>query len=392
MLDCTELLFHQNLTHWPCPTASLEQALRAIWGAVSQAAVLILPQIKQLATLMLCISLVDWEYPEIPWTEERGRLQSMGSQRVRHNLTKPPHHHHHHLKCTSLSTHNSISGYYHTAGASQVVLVVENPPVSAGDLIDVSSVLGSGRSPGGGNGNPLRYSCLDKFHRQRSLAGYSPRGLKESDTAECLSTEWLMARTAVVFWLDSCGLLGAWRCRPTEVLLTKPWVTHAPARMHCRLVTGCPPPRPPMPPEASLPTCEPLCLSLNLFKPSYLFFNYFLKWKKLKNFQCKGSCFYESFYESFLGSSQRSVKVKLLKTKTRIKLLLNKTSVKYGDSIIGIDKDFALKSLHKCLLVKSKITQSVMTNLSGESENSWSSRPAHKCTWFTFCNENETMK
>lgn len=38
---------------------------------------------------------------------------------------------------------------------------------------------------------------------------------------------------------------------------------------------------------------------------------------------------------------------------------MNKTSVKYGDSIIRIDKDFALKSLHKCL--KSKLTQRVMT-------------------------------
>ena len=35
--------------------------------------------------------------------------------------------------------------------------------------------LGSGRSPGGGNGNPLQYSCRENPHRQRSLAGYSPK-------------------------------------------------------------------------------------------------------------------------------------------------------------------------------------------------------------------------
>ena len=35
--------------------------------------------------------------------------------------------------------------------------VVKNPPANVGD---VSSVLGSGRSPGEGNGNPLQYSCL----------------------------------------------------------------------------------------------------------------------------------------------------------------------------------------------------------------------------------------
>ena len=36
--------------------------------------------------------------------------------------------------------------------------VLKNPPVNAGDT---SSILGLGRSPGEGSGNPLRYSCLD---------------------------------------------------------------------------------------------------------------------------------------------------------------------------------------------------------------------------------------
>jgi len=38
--------------------------------------------------------------------------------------------------------------------------VVKNPPVNTGDPGDADSVLGSGRSPGGGNSNPLQYSCL----------------------------------------------------------------------------------------------------------------------------------------------------------------------------------------------------------------------------------------
>ena len=45
-------------------------------------------------------------------------------------------------------------------GASQVVLVVKNPPVNAGDVRDVGSIPGLGRSPGGGHGNPLQCSCL----------------------------------------------------------------------------------------------------------------------------------------------------------------------------------------------------------------------------------------
>ena len=45
-------------------------------------------------------------------------------------------------------------------GISQVVLVVKNSSASAGDLRNVGSIPGSGRSPGEGNGNPLQYSCL----------------------------------------------------------------------------------------------------------------------------------------------------------------------------------------------------------------------------------------
>ena len=41
---------------------------------------------------------------------------------------------------------------------------------------DLSSVLRLGRSPGGGHGNPLQYSCLENPHGQRSLVGYSPWG------------------------------------------------------------------------------------------------------------------------------------------------------------------------------------------------------------------------
>ena len=44
--------------------------------------------------------------------------------------------------------------------------------------------LGSGRSPGGGHGNILQYSCLDNPHGQRSLEGYRPWGCKESGTTE----------------------------------------------------------------------------------------------------------------------------------------------------------------------------------------------------------------
>ena len=48
-------------------------------------------------------------------------------------------------------------------GASQVALVVRNPPTNTGDARDprdTGSIPGSGRSPGGGHGNPFQFSCL----------------------------------------------------------------------------------------------------------------------------------------------------------------------------------------------------------------------------------------
>ena len=62
--------------------------------------------------------------------------------------------------------------------------MVKNLPANSGDIGDVGSIPGLGRSPGGGNRKPLQYSCLRKSHGQRSLASYSPWGHKESDITE----------------------------------------------------------------------------------------------------------------------------------------------------------------------------------------------------------------
>ena len=45
--------------------------------------------------------------------------------------------------------------------ASQVVLVVKNPPANAEDVRDAGSIPGWGRSSGEGHGNPFQYSCLE---------------------------------------------------------------------------------------------------------------------------------------------------------------------------------------------------------------------------------------
>ena len=76
--------------------------------------------------------------------------------------------------------------------------MIQNPPTSAGDVRDAGSIPGLARSPGGGHGKPLQYSCLEnpvdrgatpvflpgESRGQRSLAGSSPLGRKESDTTE----------------------------------------------------------------------------------------------------------------------------------------------------------------------------------------------------------------
>ena len=63
--------------------------------------------------------------------------------------------------------------------------MVKNPPASAGDVKDAGSIPGSGRSPGGGNGITLQYSCWENpMDGGAWLATYSPWGHKELDPNE----------------------------------------------------------------------------------------------------------------------------------------------------------------------------------------------------------------
>ena len=119
---------------------------------------------------------LGWEYPlkkgmathssilawRIPWTEEPGGLQSMGWQRVRHNWTIHSHTHTHtHTRIFRVGFPWWLSG--------------KDPPSNSGDG---SLIPGSGRSPGGGNGNLLQYSCLGNPSNRRSLTDYCLWGLK----------------------------------------------------------------------------------------------------------------------------------------------------------------------------------------------------------------------
>ena len=60
----------------------------------------------------------------------------------------------------------------------------KNPPANAGDVRDAGLTPRSGRSPGGGHGNPLQYSCLGNL-MDRGVWRATVHGIaKESDTTE----------------------------------------------------------------------------------------------------------------------------------------------------------------------------------------------------------------
>ena len=93
--------------------------------------------------------------------------------------------------CRWWSEFHSIWGPPHLASCL-LVIVLGFPggscsKQSACDEGDPGSSSGSGRASGGGNGNPLQYSCLEKSHGQKSLAGYGPLNCKASDTTEQLT-------------------------------------------------------------------------------------------------------------------------------------------------------------------------------------------------------------
>ena len=76
---------------------------------------------------------------KIPWMEEPGRLQSVGSQRVGHD------------RATSPSPSYELMGFPDGSDGK----------ASACNSGVQGSIPGSGRSPGEGNGNPLKNSCLE---------------------------------------------------------------------------------------------------------------------------------------------------------------------------------------------------------------------------------------
>ena len=89
--------------------------------------------------------------------------------------------------------------------------VVKNPPAMPGAVGDVDPIPGSGRSPGGGHGSSLQFSCLDDSVDRGAWWGCGPWGHKESCMTE--ATQPTTQRLSVLFSIYICAVLrsfGLW--------------------------------------------------------------------------------------------------------------------------------------------------------------------------------------
>ena len=84
-------------------------------------------------------------------------------------------------------------------GASQVALVIKNPPASARDIRDARLIPGSGWSPGEGNGNPFQYSCLENpIEEPGSLPSTGSRRVRHNwATEHTAHTPWKVKYSSV---------------------------------------------------------------------------------------------------------------------------------------------------------------------------------------------------
>ena len=106
--------------------------------------------------------------------------------------------------CFGLRQHRSVSRVPSLCVGGFLWLLT---PASAGDKTDLGLTPRLGRSAGGGNGNPLQYTCLEN---PMDLVGYSPQGLIESEMTEVTqhTHTWLLIKTPVPgFTLVQCDLV-----------------------------------------------------------------------------------------------------------------------------------------------------------------------------------------
>ena len=104
--------------------------------------------------------------------------------------------------------------------ASHMALVIKNPPASAGDVRDMGSFPGLGRSPGEGHGSPLQYSCLENIRDRGGwqvtvhIVTNSWAQLKQLNT----HTQFLMLESSVNHTTEFLFLIGSWSITESKIL------------------------------------------------------------------------------------------------------------------------------------------------------------------------------
>ena len=152
----------------------------------------------------------------IPWTEEPGRLQSMGSQEL--DTTQQLNHHHIFFMVYS-STFNDQYGS-----------VGKESACNAGDL---SLSPGSGRSPGKGNSYPLQYSCLVNSMDRRAWWTTAHEGTESDPTWRLTASAFFPHFLRIPRWCS--GKESTLQCRRCKRCEFDPWVEKIPSSGKCQL-------------------------------------------------------------------------------------------------------------------------------------------------------------
>ena len=147
-----------------------------------------------------------------------GVLRFMGSQRIRPDWVTE-------LSWTELYASQLWNVYFVVVFAC-CNIVLGFPVSSVGkestcNVGDLGSIPWLGRSPGGGHGNPLQYSCLENLHELRSLVGYNTKGHKELHMTEWLSTQHYIRHRmhSQFYWISAAVVVLTFPKREDEVLL-----------------------------------------------------------------------------------------------------------------------------------------------------------------------------
>ena len=120
--------------------------------------------------------------------------------------------------------------------ASQVAPVGKNQPANAGDIRDVSSILGSGRSPGGGHDNLFQYSCWENL-MNRGTWQATVHGVAKSQTPlKQLSTWYSTCTFSPTHIISSCSMILA-----SSISLDKsPFIFEGSIKQHSFYLWGFP--------------------------------------------------------------------------------------------------------------------------------------------------------